>query len=302
MSNSETRQAVIRKHKVTRGKSYLFDVGTAVEYGLSAAVIIRNFQFWIERNHANGKHRHDDRTWTYCSVAALTDLFPFFTTRQIRTILDNLIRRKVLVKGRYNPKGYDRTTWYAFGDEKAFVNFDKSIGQKGQIQSSPATNPSAEFDEPIPDKKHISKTDDKGILSPFLLSSKIRRNQVAVDSEILKAWQLLIFHHVKEDVATRIVYEQRVPPESIFNVCKNGLVREQNSKAKGGKWKLRPGYIVAAIKKARQEGKIIQPTKASKLRDKYEAAKKESSTPLTPAEFEKRRQKQQGDLRKRKTI
>lgn len=284
------------KGDTTKDKSYLFDVGTAVEYGLAAAVIIRNFQFWVERNHANGKHRHDGRTWTYCSIAALTKLFPFFTTRQIRTILDKLISHGVLVKGRFSLKGYDRTSWYAFGDEKTFVSFDKWIGQNGQMHSSPVTNPSAENDKPITDIKHISKTDKKRLLSPVLLSSKIRRNQIAVDGEILKAWQLLIFHHIKEDIATKIVYEQRVPPESIRNVCKNGLVREQNSKAKGGRWKLRPGYIVAAIKKARSEGKIIKLTKGSKLRDKYEESK--SSTPLSQGEFEKRRQKQQGDLRR----
>ena len=56
--------------------------------------------------------------------------------------------------------------------------------------------------------------------------------------------------------------------------------------------------VVAAIKKARSEGKIINPTKGSKLRDKYEAAQQTSSTALSPEEFDKRRQKQQGDLRR----
>lgn len=284
------------KGDATKDKSYLFDVGTAVKYGLTAAVIIRNFQFWVERNHANGKHHHDGRTWTYCSIAAMTKLFPFFTTRQIRTILEKLINCGVLVKGRYSLKGYDRTAWYAFKDEKTFVRIDKCICQNGQMDLSQRANAFARNDKPIPDIKHISKTDIKGNFSPLILSSKGRWAQVAVDREILEAWQLLIFHHVKEDVATKIVYEQKVPPESIFNVCKNGLVREQNSKAKGGKWKLYPGYIVVAIRKARDEGKIIKPTKASKLRDKYEAAKQISSTPLSQEEFEKRRQKLQDNL------
>lgn len=282
-----------------KDKSYLFDVGTAVKYGLAAAVIIRNFQFWVERNLANGKHHHDGRTWTYCSVAAMTELFPFFTTRQIRTVIDKLISRGVLVKSRYSLKGYDRTAWYAFQDEKTFVRIDKSIRQNGQMDSSKRANASAGNDKPIPDKiedkKPISNPDKKGFSSDISLSSKQRQAEVAIDREILEAWQLLIFHHVGEDVATKIVYSQRVPPESIFNVCKNGLVREQNSKAKGGRWTLRPGYIVAAIKKAREEGKIIQPTKASKLRDKYEESK--NSSPLSQDEFERSRQKQQDNLR-----
>lgn len=285
---------------MAKDKSYLFDVATAVKYGLNAAVVIRNFQFWIEKNHANEKHRHDGRTWTYISVAAMTEIFPFFSTRQVRTILDNLIKRGVLVKGRFNLKGYDRTSWFAFEDEKSFVKIDKCIGQKRQKDSSKTTNASAGIDKPIPDTNSdinpIEKTDKTtGFSSEFISSRK--RDQERTEQTEREAMGLLTARGVNRSVAGDIVVNKKTPLESIRNTIQNGLARQFFSSQKGGSWRLHAGYIVAALKKARHEGKLVKPTKANLKMMAMIEASKNPSKPLSKSEFDKRRKKGLEELR-----
>ena len=128
---------------------HLFNVETAKRYGVNAAVMIRHFQFWIIKNKSNNRHFHDGRTWSYCSVKAFTGIFPYWSTRQVRVIIDKLVGEGVLLKGTYSPKGYDRTTWYAFADEEAFVKNDKWNCQKPQMHRSDPSNASAGTDQPI---------------------------------------------------------------------------------------------------------------------------------------------------------
>jgi len=133
---------------------YSFDIELATKYGDREAILLQNFIYWIAKNAANGKHYHDGRYWTYNSVAALVALFPFWTTRQVRTILASLIKQGCLVEGNYNEKGYDRTKWYALGDE-----IDKWICQNWQMGSSNGEIPFVKIDKPIPDIKPNNKQD-----------------------------------------------------------------------------------------------------------------------------------------------
>ena len=70
---------------------HAFSIEHARLYGMREAVLIRNLHFWVSHNHANGTHQHDGRTWTYNSVRAFEDLFPYLTYKQIRTSLENAV-------------------------------------------------------------------------------------------------------------------------------------------------------------------------------------------------------------------
>lgn len=97
--------------------TYQFDTDIAAIYGVDEAIIIANLEHWIRHNIANDKHYHNGRYWTYNSIDAFTKLFPFWTARQIRRILQSLIDQNVLMTGNYNSSARDRTMWYAFTDE-----------------------------------------------------------------------------------------------------------------------------------------------------------------------------------------
>jgi hypothetical protein len=140
---------------------YSFDSEIAKEYGVNEAIIIQNFIFWITKNKANQKHCYEveiegkkvNRTFTYNSIEAFTVLFPFWTTNQIRHILDKLIANKILVSGCFNKNKYDRTKWYAFMQE------DKWICENSQMKMGKIPNQVVKNPEPIPDIKPDSNTD-----------------------------------------------------------------------------------------------------------------------------------------------
>lgn len=114
-------------------KSYQFDAAIAQLYGVDCAVMIWNLSYWIEHNAANGKHFYDGRHWTYNSVEAFTEIFPFWTRAQVRRILNNLQERGVIMVGNYNENKYDRTAWYAFTDEFQQMHLLKSAN--GNVES-----------------------------------------------------------------------------------------------------------------------------------------------------------------------
>lgn len=90
-----------------------FQPDIAKRVGINAAVIYQNILWWAERNAANDKHFYDGYWWTYNSIAAFEELFPYLTGKQIRTALAKLVDEKLLIAGCYNKSQYDRTKWYA---------------------------------------------------------------------------------------------------------------------------------------------------------------------------------------------
>lgn len=136
-----------------------FSVKLAKQYGVPAAIIIRHFAFWIEKNKAHGKYFHDGRTWSYCTIKGLAEIFDYWTIRQIRVILDKLLREGVILKANYNSKKYDRTLWYAFVDENRFVKIDKSNSQNGQKDLPDRANGVDRNDRPIPITNTNTHTD-----------------------------------------------------------------------------------------------------------------------------------------------
>ena len=121
-----------------------FDTEIAKVVGVNAATIYQNIMFWCEKNKANNSNFNDSNWWVYNSVSAWANLFPYMSTRSIRTSLDKLIESGLIEKGDYNDKPYDKTTWYA-------------ICQNRQIHLSELTTPFVKNAKPIPVSKPISK-------------------------------------------------------------------------------------------------------------------------------------------------
>lgn len=93
-----------------------FEPKIAAQVGLNAAVLYQNLTFWVEKNQANRRNLREGRYWTYNSIAAFAELFPYLTEKQIRTALDKLSNAGLILKGQFSDDRYDRTTWYTLGD------------------------------------------------------------------------------------------------------------------------------------------------------------------------------------------
>ena len=122
-----------------------FDVSLAIKYGMVEAVIINHFQYWIEANRANDRNFHDGRYWTFNSMKAFSEIFPYLSESKIRNALKRLQDEGIIVTGNYNKLAYDRTLWYAFSD------FGESILQNYKMDLEETKNGRINFNGPIPD-------------------------------------------------------------------------------------------------------------------------------------------------------
>ena len=94
-----------------------FNIEIAEKYGVNCAIILNNFEYWIKKNEANGKHFHDGYYWTYNSIKAFATLFPYLTQKQIETAIGKLRADGIIVTGNYNDSKTDRTLWYAITEK-----------------------------------------------------------------------------------------------------------------------------------------------------------------------------------------
>lgn len=124
---------------------HYFDIKIAELYGINAAILLQNIWHWVRKNEANGKHFHDGAFWTYNSMKAFSELFPYLTQKQVRTALEKLIEAGILQTGNYNEMKYDRTLWYAVTQK------GKNILLSEQMVLPSGANEKAPEGEPIPD-------------------------------------------------------------------------------------------------------------------------------------------------------
>lgn len=108
-----------------------FHVGAAIEVGVNAAIILEQFDFYITKNKANGRHYHDGRYWTYNSVSAFKDMYPYMSEKSIRTAISKLVDGGYVLVGDYNKNRYQRPKWYSVTDE-GYRLLDESYRPKGQ--------------------------------------------------------------------------------------------------------------------------------------------------------------------------
>ena len=146
---------------------HIFSVEIATRYGVNAAILLQNLQYWIAHNKANEKCFYEGRYWTYNSVKAFTELFPYLSEYQIRTALQKLLDDGVIIKGEFNRTSMDRTTWYALTDKGEAILNGESEPEEAEWRAE-EVNPFGEAEEQpgIPDtvESYAAKNLDR--LSP----------------------------------------------------------------------------------------------------------------------------------------
>ena len=135
-----------------------FDIEEAQKHGVVPAVLLSNIRFWVEKNRANDKHFHDGTYWTYNSVKAFDELFPYLTSKQIRSALERLITDGALVVGNYNKFGADRTRWFSIANAQKgksnLPNGHLQMPKKAKEDLPVWANGIAQTGTPIPDTNH----------------------------------------------------------------------------------------------------------------------------------------------------
>ena len=122
-----------------------FSVEFAERYGILEAVLMNHMQFWIQKNELNKMNFYDGHYWTYNSMRALHEMFPYVSERKLRNALKRLEDDGIIMTGNYNKSAYDRTIWYAITEK------GKSILQNCKMEVAEMSNGSVENGKPIPD-------------------------------------------------------------------------------------------------------------------------------------------------------
>ena len=97
-------------------KIHYFDVEIAKELGVDCAIMLNHLIYWIATNSTKTRNYIDKRTWTYCSITEFKKYFSYWSTSQIRRIINTLIKKEILLVDNFNKHKYDRTNWYSLND------------------------------------------------------------------------------------------------------------------------------------------------------------------------------------------
>lgn len=127
----------------------------AAKYGVDEAVFLFNIRHWIEKDKTNDSsyHKHKDadgiqRFWVFYSRKKLTELFVFWTEKQIRRIIKNLEKKKAILSGCFNRKKYDKTKWYTLNSDDSLCRCPKGPNPGPKGPEIPTSN--AQMGQPIP--------------------------------------------------------------------------------------------------------------------------------------------------------
>lgn len=140
-----------------------FNVLVAKDFDVDTAVFLNNMAYWTNQKSANKKSANkenffENRYWIYNSYSAWPKIFPYWTSKQMRRIIDNAVKNGLLIKGCFNKKKYDNTNWYSLTN-KALEYYPLL---KEQILNEPAQTGKPEspngqtYTNNKPDNKHTT--------------------------------------------------------------------------------------------------------------------------------------------------
>lgn len=134
----------------------------AIRYGLEEAIFLDSIVFWYKENRANNRNHYDGRFWTYNSVKAFDELFPWWSSKQIRRIINSCKDQGTILVGNYNEDPRDRTVWYSPCDELLALyglgEEGNCIRPFGQMQFPEQADTFAQTGEPLPCNNHVYNT------------------------------------------------------------------------------------------------------------------------------------------------
>lgn len=219
-----------------------FNVYIAEKYGMAEAVLLEGISFWCLSNKANGRNIKDGLAYTFNSIKALHDLYPYLSEKKIRNALSRLENEGVIVSGCFNKNAYDRTKWYAV-TEKGFAEMGNSICPKRQM-----TN--AQKGEPIPFDSPVNSKDKDG--SSAKASSPSQKEALDYEawskaySENAKSLPGIRLMSDKRKAAVRSMISQGISISDFSEACR--MASESDFLTGGGKsgWKANPDWMFNA--------------------------------------------------------
>lgn len=135
------------------------DGQVAQRYGLEEAIFLDAMVFWYRTNRGDNRNFRDGRWWSHNSMRAYEQVFPWWTSKQVRRIIESCKAKGALLSGNYNQDRRDRTYWYSPGDEVLALYGEDVPGKcncpNGQMQEPKRADTFAQMGEPLPCNTHV---------------------------------------------------------------------------------------------------------------------------------------------------
>ena len=124
----------------------------AVLIGLNEAIVLQQVHYWLGRS----EHVHDGRQWIYRTQQGWKQEMPWWSVATIKRALYALQGQGLLLKGDYNERGFDRTSWWTI-DYDALAELEASTHApttgsectNGVVQDAPMQR--RNLNQPIPE-------------------------------------------------------------------------------------------------------------------------------------------------------
>lgn len=182
--------------------NHSFNVTLATDFSVNIALFVAHVEFWTFRNLANKSNIHDGLCWSFNTLEALQDIFPYWTKSQRETVINNAVKEGLVVKGNYNQTKYDRTVWYALTPaaygyfphlmaKKYLKILYSSISEKSEMEFSQFGNRFLANRTPIPDTLPV--TDPNTITTSVEDAEENNKNEKPVGQDVVS--QVLDKYH-----------------------------------------------------------------------------------------------------------
>ena len=213
-----------------------FDTEVAIDVGINAAILYQNIHYWCMHNEANRINEHDGLYWTYNSMKAFAELFPYLSEAQVRQALKVLEQKGYIKTGYFNKQAYDRTKWYADLRLQSEESLD-SICYPSQMDMIQETNGFDTDSEPIPDN---NSNNNPNIKTNIKEKSEVLSAEEVMFEEFWKAYPQCFRKVNKKGCKTKFLKIEHL--KEIFPDIIDSLEMQKKSK----QWKEQEGQFIPA--------------------------------------------------------
>ena len=96
--------------------------------------MLQYFYGWHIGNSDNPEMLIDGRVWFYLSAKKISSAFPYFTDKQVRTIVEHLVELELVYKANHSKNTHLRTIWYSLTDYALeFFNLPETANASAQM-------------------------------------------------------------------------------------------------------------------------------------------------------------------------
>ena len=125
----------------------LYNPELAAVIGLNEAIVLKQVQYWTDKNRKIGRNFRKGHYWTYNTYEEWQKQFPFWSVRTIKRIFKRLEDKGYLVSDNFNKMKADRTKWYRIPRKVDITHSDTLSLSLCQV----VTMESANMSRPIPE-------------------------------------------------------------------------------------------------------------------------------------------------------